>query len=150
ATGLVFAKFSRPAARVLFTRNATISKMDGVPTFSFRVGNQRSNRIVDASVRLSLTRTNLTLEGKTFYRSMDLTLVRDRISSLQRSWTILHVIDEKSPLFGESAESLAKKEAEFMVTVSGLDDTWMQTVHASHRYMHHQVAWNSRLADVVS
>jgi inward rectifier potassium channel len=150
ATGLVFAKFSRPTARVLFTRNATISKMDGVPTLAFRLGNQRSNRIVDANVRLSLTRTNQTLEGKTFYRSVDLQLVRERISSLQRSWTVLHVIDEKSPLFRETAESLAEKEAELLVTVSGLDDMWMQTVHASHRYMHHHIAWNSRLVDVLS
>jgi inward rectifier potassium channel len=150
ATGLVFSKFSRPTARIIFTRNATISKMNGVPTLAFRVGNQRSNQIVETSVRLSLTRTEHTLEGKTFYRGTDLPLVRERISSLQRSWTVLHVIDEKSPLFRETAESLTAQEAELNVAVSGLDDMWMQTVHASHRYMHHQVVWNARLADVLS
>ena len=150
STGLVFAKFSRPTARVLFSRRATICSMDGTPTLAFRIGNERRNAIVEANIRVALVRTDKTREGKTFFRVLDLTLVRDRIMSLQRSWTILHTIDEKSPLFGETAESLAAKECELLVTVAGIDDIWMQTVHAGHRYMHHQIAWGSRLVDVLS
>jgi inward rectifier potassium channel len=150
ATGLVFTKFSLPTARVMFTREATISMMNGLPTLSFRVGNLRSNRIVEAMVRVAIVRTELTHEGKTFYRMTDLPLVRERIPSLSRSWTVLHVIDEKSPLFGETAESLAAKEAEITVSIVGIDDLWMQSVHATHRYMHTEIAWGKRHADVLS
>ncbi len=150
ATGLLFAKFSLPTARVLFTREATISPVDGVPTLSFRVGNLRSNRIVEALLRLVLIRTEQTKEGKTFYRMVDLPLVRERNMSLSRSWTILHTIDEKSPLFGETAASLAAKDAELTISITGTDDLWMQTVHAAHRYMHDQIAWGKRHADVLT
>jgi inward rectifier potassium channel len=150
ATGLVFAKFSLPTARVMFTREATISPMNGVPTLSFRVGNLRSNQIVEAHVRVALTRTERTREGKTFYRMVDLPLARERIPSLARSWTVLHVIDEKSPLFGETAESLAAQEAEVDVSIIGTDDLWMQSVHARHRYMWTEIAWGKRHVDVLS
>jgi inward rectifier potassium channel len=150
ATGLVFSKFSLPTARVMFSREATISLMDGVPTLAFRVGNQRSNRIVEAQVRVALVRTEHTREGKVFYRMLDLKLVRERILSLSRSWTVLHVIDEKSPLWGETAESLAAKEVEIMVSIVGTDDLWMQSVHANHRYMYTEIAWGKRHADILS
>lgn len=150
ATGLVFAKFSLPTARIMFSRHATISTVDGRPTLSFRVGNLRSNRIVEAVVRVAITRTERTTEGKVFYRMVDLGLVRDRILSLTRSWTVLHVIDEASPLRGETKESLARKEAELNVTILGTDDTWMQTVHSAHVYMDTDIAWGMRHVDVLS
>jgi inward rectifier potassium channel len=150
ATGLVFAKFSMPTARVMFTREATISMMDGVPTLSFRLGNLRSNHIIEAHVRVAMVRTEQTREGKVFYRMLDLTLVRERIPSLSRSWTVLHVIDEASPLFGETADSLERKEVEFLVSIVGIDDLWMQSVHATHRYLHTEIAWGKRHADVLS
>ncbi|MCA9609251.1 MAG: hypothetical protein KC619_26800 [Myxococcales bacterium] len=149
ATGLVFAKFSRPTARVMFSERLALSDMNGVPTLAFRIGNARSNQIVDAVVRMTLVRTEQTLEGKTFYRTVDLEPARSRILSLQRAWVVLHVVDERSPLFAETAASLAEKEGEIQVTVSGTDDIWMQTVHASHRYMADDIAWGSRLVDIV-
>jgi inward rectifier potassium channel len=150
ATGLVFAKFSLPTARVMFTREAVISIMDGRPTLSFRIGNLRSNQIVEAHVRVTLVRTEMTREKKTFYRMVDLPLARERIPSLSRSWTLMHVIDEQSPMLGETAESLAAKEAEIGVHVVGIDDLWMQSVHASHRYMWTDIAWGKRHADVLT
>ncbi len=149
ATGLVFAKFSRPTARIMFSQQMAFAPMNGVPTLSFRVGNQRKNLIVEAHVRLVMTRTERTLEGKDFYRSIDLKLARDRLS-LTRSCTVLHVVDETSPLFGHTPESLVEDGVEFVVHVSGLDDTWMQTVHAQHRYDSVQVAYGYRLADVLT
>lgn len=149
ATGLVFAKFSRPTARIMFSERMSLAPMNGVPTLSFRVGNQRKNLIVEAHVRLVMTRTERTLEGKDFYRSTDLKLARDRLS-LTRSWTVLHVVDETSPLFKHTPESLVENGVEFAVHVSGLDDTWMQTVHAQHRYDAVQVAYGYRLADILT
>jgi inward rectifier potassium channel len=150
ATGLVFARFSRPNARVLFSRSVAISPMNDVPTLSFRLGNRRSNRIVEAQVRVALVRREELKEGGTFYRMVDLPLERDRILSLRRAWTVLHVIDARSPLYRETPESLADMDAELLVTVHGIDDIWVQTVHASHQYAHGDLVWGARLADIIS
>lgn len=149
ATGLVFAKFSRPTARLMFSERITISPMNGVPTLSFRLGNQRKNRIVEATIRVVMLRSERTLEGKDFYRSTDLKLTRERFS-LTRSWNVLHVVDEKSPLFKDTPESLIEDGVEFVVSVSGLDDTWMQTVHAQHSYPAEMVMYGYRLKDVLT
>jgi len=148
-TGLVFAKFSRPTARVLFSQKLTIAPMNGVPTLSFRVGNQRKNRILGAQLQVAFVRTERTAEGKDFYRMIDLRLSRDRIFSLSRSWSVLHAIDEASPLWGQTPESLAEQGAEFQVSVSGMDDTWMQAIHASHTYGDRDVVWGARHADIL-
>ena len=122
-TGLVFAKFSRPTARLLFSRHATISPMNGVPTLSFRMSNQRANRIVEAVVHVAIVKTERTHEGKVFYRTYDLKLSRERVLSLSRSWTVMHIIDETSALWGETPASLLEKEAEILISVAGTDDT---------------------------
>ncbi len=149
ATGLVFAKFSRPNARLLFSREATISPMNGIPTLSFRISNLRANRIVEAQIRVAIVRTEHLREGGVFYRMVDLKLVRER-AQLARSWQVLHEVDEGSPLFGETPESLAEQDAEIVITVAGLDDTWMQTVVAQHRYGYASLLWGSKHADVLS
>lgn len=150
AAGLVFAKFSRPTARVVFSRRATISRMDGEPTLQFRVSNQRGNQTVDALFRVVLVRTEQTLEGTTLFRSRDLVLRRERALSLSRSWSSSHVIDASSPLFGETPESLVARDAELQVLVVGLDDTTMQTVHALHRYDATDLLFGHRHVDVLS
>jgi inward rectifier potassium channel len=150
ATGLVFAKFSRSTARLLFSRHAVITTLNGAPTLMFRLGNQRGNLIVDAQLRVVLIRTERTAEGGTFYRMLDLPLTRQRAMTLTRSWNALHVIDASSPLHGETVESLAAKEIELQVQVLGLDDITMQTVHAQHRYFAKDVLWGHKMADVLS
>jgi inward rectifier potassium channel len=134
-------KFSRSRARVVFTREAVITPLNGVPTLMFRLGNERGNQIVNAELRLVLMRTERTAEGGRFYRSYDLKMVRDRA---------LHVIDRESPLYGQTPESLQEQEVEVHVMVLGLDDTTMQSIHADHRYFAPQIRWGCRLVDVLS
>jgi inward rectifier potassium channel len=150
ATGLVFAKFSRSTARVLFTNVAVIAPMNGNPTLMFRMSNQRGNLIVGVKIRVTLARTEKTAEGPIFYRTLDLKLQRDHLLSLSRSWIALHTIDEESPLSGETPESIAAQEVELQILAVGLDDTSMQTVHATHRYFTHQIMWGRRFVDIVS
>jgi inward rectifier potassium channel len=150
ATGLVFSKFSRSTARVAFTREAVISPLNGVPTLMFRLSNQRGNQIVDAQLRVVLSRTEHTVEGATFYRMHDLKLTRERAPSLSRSWTVFHTIDDQSPLRGCTPEKAAEQEIEIGILVVGLDDTSMQTVHASHRYFSRHVLWGRRHADIIT
>ncbi len=150
ATGLVFVRFSLTRPRMVFGRYATIGPMDGVPTLMIRLGNDRSNQIYDAQMRLILTTTTRTVEGVPFYRTADLKLVRDRAPALARSWTILHRVDEQSPLHGQSPESLAGVDAEILLSVSGVDDTSLQYVHARWTYEHTSIVWGCRLADILS
>jgi inward rectifier potassium channel len=134
ATGLVFAKFSRATARIAFSKAAVITKHDGKDTLMFRVGNKRSNTIVEARMSVTAAFTTITAEGKPFYKLQDLTLVRDHMGGMRRGWTVMHVIDEASPLFGMDAVALAQREVELECAVVGLDDVTMQTVHHIHTY----------------
>lgn len=150
ATGLVFAKFSRPNARVTFTRRAVICPFDGVPTFMFRLGNDRGNAIVDAQLRVVVSRTERTAEGAIFYRSYEVPLLRDRALSLRWSFNMAHRIDAGSPFFGQNAASIVEQEYEVFITVIGIDDVTMQTVHAAHTYYPRDIVFDHRLVDVVS
>jgi inward rectifier potassium channel len=150
ATGLVFAKFSRSTPRVAFSRHAVIGPMDGVPTLMLRVGNERGNAILEASIKVSIVRTEHLKEGTSFYRMLDLKLSRERSPAMARSWTVLHPIVEGSPLSGATPDSVAKDEVELMVTLVGTDDTSLQQVHARRRYLHTDILWGARHADVLS
>jgi inward rectifier potassium channel len=150
ATGLVFSKFSRSTALLAFTRQAVISPVNGVPTLMFRMSNQRGNQIVDAQIRVVLSRTERTAEGATFYRMHDLTLTRERALSLSRSWMVFHTIGRDSPLHGVGPEEAQAQDLELSVLVVGLDDASMQTVHARHHYFHRDLIWGARHVDVLS
>ncbi len=150
ATGLVFVRFSRIRPRMVFSSRAGLAPMDGVPTLMIRVGNGRRSRIVDASFRLTLMRTVRTAEGMTVYRAVDLPLVREHAPALMRSWMVMHAIGPQSPLHGETAETLARSDAEITLAVTGLDETSLQPMHADHTWMHHDIVFGARLADVLS
>ena len=150
ATGLVFAKFSLPMSRLVFSRQITLSPMNGVPTLALRIGNERSNVIAEARVRLGMVRTEITQEGVTMYRLQDLSLVRETTQALSRSWTIMHVIDAASPLYGMTPEALVEHEVEFFVSVVGTDDTSLQPVHSRYRYFDTDVVWGARHVDILS
>jgi inward rectifier potassium channel len=150
ATGVIFTKFSSIRARVQFARHAVIAPWDGVPTLMFRLGNERRSRVIDASIRAVIMRTERTLEGVQFYRMVDLTLERSRNPSLSRSWTVMHRITETSPLFRATPATLAAAEAEFLLTLTGLDETSAQSLHAAGRYDSAQITWGARHADILS
>jgi inward rectifier potassium channel len=150
ATGLVFAKFSLSSARIAFSRVVAIGPMDGVPTLMLRVGNERGNQILEATVRVAMVRTERLKEGTLFYRMTDLKLSRERSPAMARSWTVLHPIVETSPFYAMTPETAARDEVELMVTVVGTDDTSLQPVHARRRYTDTEIVWGARHADVLS
>lgn len=150
ATGLVFAKFSRSSARVVFSQHAVIGPMDGVPTLMLRVGNERGNQILEAMIRVALVRTEVTKEKTKFYRMYDLRLSRERSPAMSRSWTVLHPIDSSSPLFGATPESVTRDEIEIIANLVGTDDTSLQPVHARKRYQEHEIIWGARHEDILT
>jgi len=151
STGIVFSKFSVLRARVRFSTLAVIGPMNGVPTLMFRVGHERSSRVIDAMIRVMLTRTERTSEGVTMYRTYDLKLERERAPALSRSWTILHTITPESPIYRATPASAAADELEFIVSLNGIDETSGQTLHAGRTYdVDTDVRWGHRHADMLS
>jgi len=148
-TGLVFSKFSMVRARVRFCEAVVIAPMNGEPTLMMRIGNDRDSRVVDASVRVMVSRRELTLEGVEMWRLHDLTLQRQYMPVLARAWLVFHVIDAQSPLYGCTAASLAACEAELLVSVSGTDETSGQNLHAQQTYEDKHIRWNARYADLL-
>jgi inward rectifier potassium channel len=148
-TGLVFAKFARPTARVLFSRVAVMGRADRVPALSFRMANERHNPIVDAQLSLMLARNETTEEGEIVRRVHDLSLRRAESALFGITWTADHLCTADSPLAGADPESLAAGDAEIIVSLTGLEEGLSQTVHAHHVYRASQIVWNARFADLL-
>jgi inward rectifier potassium channel len=149
-TGLVFARFSLPTARVLFSKVAVISAYNGVPTLMFRAANERHNLIVEAQINVTLVHNEITKEGHFMRRFYDLELVRKRSPVFALSWTIMHPIDASSPLYGATSESLQAEEAQLVITLTGIDETVSQTIHASHSLTADEILWDVRFVDILS
>ena len=150
ATGLTFAKFSRPTARLLFSRVAVIAPRDGVPTLMFRVANERVSHVVEAQLRVTLLRDELTKEGESIRKIHDLSLIRSQSPAFALSWTVLHPIGPNSPLHGATPKSLLEQEIEIVVSLTGIDETLSQSIHARHSYGAEEIVFNARFADVFS
>lgn len=150
ATGLLFARISRPQARVLFSRIGVIHATDGVPTLMFRVANQRRNQLTEARMSVTLVRDERDAAGATMRRLTDLALVRDRSPAFAISWTVMHRITADSPLAGATADSLAAVGATLLCVLSGLDDTLLATVTARHVYAAGDIRFGHRFADIMS
>jgi inward rectifier potassium channel len=148
-TGLVFARFSRPNARLLFADHPVISTHEGRPTLMVRFVNERHNIISNASAKLWLLRDEVSLEGESFRRFYELSLTRNEHPALALSWTLYHIIDEASPLYGLGADDLAASEVSLIVVVSGYDVVAAQTVYARKFYVHSDIRFGHRYADIL-
>ena len=149
-TGVIFARFSRPFARIVFSRCAVVVPFDGVPTLMFRTANQRGNSIVDAEIRVTLARQQATREGIVMRRFEDLRPARNRSSLFALSWSILHRVDRHSPLYGITREMMIEQEMEIVVMLSGLDEVLADRVYARHSYSAHDIVWGHKFVDVLS
>ena len=148
-TGLVFARFARPTARVLFSRVAVIGPVNSKPTLTIRLANVRRNQMLAAQVSVTLVRDERTEEGALLRRFYDMKLIRDRSPIFAMTFTVMHEIDEASPLLGATAAMLHEMNAELVVTASGIDEVLVQPVHARTSYLPHEILWNHRFTDVL-
>jgi len=147
AAGLLFARFSRPVADILFSKSALIAPYRGITAFEFRIANKRQNELVEVAAKVLFSRLE-TSGGRTVRRFYDLSLERAKVVFFPLSWTIVHPIDESSPLSGVKAEDLRRTEAEFLILLTGTDETFSQVVHARSSYKPDEIVWNARFADV--
>src|SRR5882762_3960235 len=148
-TGLIFARFSRPNARLLFADNPVISNHEGKPTLMVRFANARHNVIGNAAARLWLLKNVVSMEGQSLRRFYELPLVRNEHPALALSWTLYHVLDEESPLYGLNADDLDASNVSLVVVVSGYDVVAAQTVHARKSYDHSDIRFGQRYADII-
>lgn len=149
-TGLMFAKFATPTANVLFSNVVCVAKHDGHPTVLFRLANARGNRLIQASLSVTLAKTTKTAEGETFRRVTDVPLVRSSNPLFWIGWTAMHRIDETSPFHGETKESLLAKGAEMIVVLSGVDEHSSATVHTRRSYGPEEMRWGERFVDILA
>ena len=133
----------------MFSRNAVVTIGDGERTLTFRAGNVRMNQILEAEASVSLAQRKVNREGVEFRTFIDLKLVRSHSPLFGLTWTLLHVIDDASPLYGSTRESLEEMMAEVIIVISGVDDTFAQRIHARHSYLPHEIVWGGRLADII-
>jgi inward rectifier potassium channel len=148
ATGLIFTKFARPGARVMFSQRAVISPLDRVPSLMFRIANERASQIVEAQLRVMLALDEESEEGHSVRTVHDLVLKRSSTPLFALSWTAVHAIDRDSPLHGHTAQSLLDCGAEIIVALTGFDESLHQTVHARHIYSAQNLAFGSRFAEI--
>jgi len=149
-TGVIFARFSRPFARIVFSRCALVLPFDGVPTLMFRAANQRGNSIVDAEVRLTMAKQQTSREGIVMRRFEDLKPMRQRSSLFALSWTIMHRIDRHSPLFGMTPDKWREQQIEVVVMLSGLDEALADRIYARHSFSAEDIVWDHKFVDVIS
>src|SRR6202045_3361477 len=148
-TGLIFARFSRPNARLLFAEHPVISSHEGKPTLMVRFANERHNIIGNATARIWLLRNEVSLEGGSFRRFYQLPLLRNEHPVLALSWTLYHVLSADSPLYGLDANDLAASSVSLVVVVSGYDVVAAQIVHARKSYDHSDIRFGHRYADIL-
>ena len=148
-TGMAFSRFSRSTARILFSEAVTVHDYDGVPTLMFRVANERRKTILEARIQAYLAIDERTSEGHRMRRLHPLTLNRDRSPLFLLTWTVMHPIDQHSPLHGRSPRELAASGADIVVSFSGIDETLERPIHAHHNYPISQVLFGQGFVDMM-
>ncbi|MEL6938509.1 MAG: ion channel [Cyanobacteria bacterium J06598_1] len=147
-TGLVYARFSLPTARILFSNVAVIAPFNGIPTLMFRTANKRKNYILEAQLWVTLVRDEYSTEGDFMRRFHDIALVRSHTPVFSLSWTAMHQILPGGLLDGDTVETLRRDRAQIIVTLTGLDETLAQTIHARHTFNAEDIQWDYRFADI--
>jgi inward rectifier potassium channel len=146
-TGILFARFSRPVPRVAFSDRALIAPYRGGRALMFRIANERSSQLVDVEARVVLALFDQ-VDGHATRRFNVLSLERNRVALFPLSWTIVHPIEDGSPLNALTERDLAERGAEFLVLLTASDETFMQTVHARSSYRYDEIVWGARFSDI--
>jgi inward rectifier potassium channel len=145
ATGLLFARFARPTASILFSRRAVVAPYGNGFALMFRIVNRRRrNEIIQLEAQVLLSSMQPDDRGGTVRRYLPLPLERNKVTFFPLSWTIVHPIDAASPLAGKTAEDLEQAQSEILVLLSGIDETFEQTVHTRSSYRADEIIWNAR------
>ena len=145
-TGLLYGRFSRPVAKIIYSENAIIAPYKGINAFMFRIVNQRTNQLIETEVELVVSMKSKDGTSRIFET---LTLERSRIQFFPLSWTIVHPIDEHSPLSGMTEEDFNKSDAEFIIMLKAFDDAFSQTIYSRTSYIDEEVIWGAKFISMI-
>ena len=147
ATGLVFARFSRPRAKIVFSTHAVVAPYGNLTAFEFRIANIRNSQLTNVHATVVPSRLE-TCDGKPSRRFHPLTLEREQVMFMPLHWVVVHPVDEESPLRDIAREQLLASSAEFLILLTGTDETYSQTVHTRSSYKADEMVWNARFMDM--
>ncbi|MBD3290075.1 potassium transporter [candidate division KSB1 bacterium] len=147
AAGLLFARFSRPVGKIIFSKKAIIAPYHDIKAFEFRIANARNNQLIEVQVKLTFARMEK-IAGRRVRHFYDMTLERRKVAFLPLHWTIVHPIEKNSPLYGLTEKDLKKSEAEFLILITATDDTFSQIVHARTSYRFNEIIWGAKFKDM--
>ena len=147
-TGLIFVRFSRPTARIHFSKVAVITPFDGVPNLMIRVANLRHQAMVEPEFRMILIRNIITAEGDEVRRFRSLKLEFDRLIAFPTVLTVRHRIDEESPLFGMTPKEFQRQDIRILASIVGVDTVIVAPVQSFGDYNYGQIEWNRRFVEI--
>jgi inward rectifier potassium channel len=149
-TGLTFVRFSRPRAKFVFAPNPVVTMHNGKPTLMVKIGNGRAGILADAAAKLNILLIETNADGKLFRRAQELRLERAHIPVFPLDWTLVHVLDEHSPMHGYDAARLIDADVRLFVAVEARDPTLATVVHDIRSYAPEDVRFGMRYAQVVT
>ena len=149
-TGLTFVRFSRPKAKFVVAENFVVARYNGRPTLMLRIGNGRPGLMANVRAQVNVLLSETSLEGVTFRRSHSLTLVRDQLPILPLAWTLMHEIDDTSPIFGMDSESMIAAQARLFVSIEARDPSLSAVVYDLRNFRPEDVAFGMRYADALT
>jgi inward rectifier potassium channel len=148
ATGLLYGRFSKPNAKIIYSKNAIIAPYKDITAFEFRISNARDNQLIEADIQvmLSMKDKGKGREAKRVFHN--LSLERQKVTFFSLTWTIVHPIGKESPLYGLTANDLKEADAEFLILLKAFDDTFSQTVHSRSSYKYDEIIWDAAFRSV--
>ncbi len=147
-TGLLYGRFSRPTSKLIFSNTAVIAPFKDTKAFMFRLANARRNQLIEVEAQLAFS-YNEEVNGKIMRRYQELKIDLSRISTLAMTWTIVHPINADSPLSNLSKEDLESIDAEFLISMKAIDDTYAQQVHQRTSYKWNEIVWNAKFISAI-
>jgi inward rectifier potassium channel len=142
-TSLLYSRFSRPKSKLLYSRNILIAPFQDATALMFRFANADNEQLIDCEIQLVLSMT-ISEQGKEERKYFPLKLERDKVASLAMNWTIVHPLNEESPIYGFNAQDLADSDAEFLILLKAFDDTYSQVVHTRSSYKFEDIIWGAK------
>lgn len=149
-SGVLYGRFSRPLAKVVFSEKLLVSPFKDGQALMFRLANARRSELLETEVKMVIAINQPAEDGRLIRRFFPLELEVDKIAFFPLSWTVVHALNDKSPMYGFTDKDLVESNAEFLILIKGTDETNQQTLHARRSYVADEVAWNARFRPVIS
>lgn len=147
-TGILYGRFSKPTPKVLYSKNLLIAPYLDIKGLMIRLVNEKSNQLINVDATIIFSK-NIVENGETKRTFKTLKLERSFVKYFSMSWTIVHPITEDSPIFNETAESLAASNAQFLISIDGINDTFADAINSRKSYMHHELLWDYKFISII-